>query len=147
MADDLSSLTTSTKLREAKEIAAELVEILKDLGYSSEVNATELSVGFKRDTLWFVLLPDSDDSAYIRLVVPNVYFLKDASDKLKALTAMAVISGKVKAAKLCLVGDAIHCAVELWSPNKEITKALLPRMIKCCTLACIEFTKELGLTK
>ena len=117
--------------------------VIRDLGF--EVSADELGdLRWTDEGVNFVCMVEPSDPAYLRIVIPKVWYDQAPSNAAmaRASTLVHQVNGEVKVAKLILGTDGVHASVEAFYPTYDIASRHVYDLTQMLRLAAHLFSER-----
>jgi hypothetical protein len=117
-------------------------EFLDKEGYRATI--TEVgNVQFKKEGWLYLILPDDNDAAFFRILLPGFMTLDSSTDRARVYFAAHEVGSSIKVAKIVVDGDRVHSGFESLVPDFDAVPRIFERSINICLAGAEKFKNVL----
>lgn len=123
-------------------IAEAYREYLAQQGYRPETTSDGM-VSFKYQGRFYYIAADEQDPQFFRLIYPNIYQIKDESDRDIVLEAVGRATGNVRTGKVIVVNDQVWVCSELFVTSIDHAAVFFEPCLSIVDEAAQRFLQEM----
>jgi hypothetical protein len=114
-------------------------------GFSPDFD-TDGDIIFKKEGRTYFVTVGKNDTAFLDLLLPNIWSIKSDAERTKAANAVSFANGSTKVAKTYISGETdqwVSIALEMYLENPDDFKILFSRMLRVIDAAEKDFISKM----
>lgn len=117
------------------------MEFLSEEGYRPTKDK-DGDVTFKHEGLTYVIIVDDKDDEFFRVILPNIWPIKEQNERAKIEAAALYATAKTKVAKVFPVRDNVWVTVELFCSPPDAFRPVFRRSLSAMRTAAKTFAEK-----
>lgn len=117
-------------------------DFLRREGYVPEIDKDN-DVKFKAEGMTYYIMVDENDELFFRIIFPGFWSVENQGERDKAEKAALHATAQTKVAKVFMVGDNVHAAIELFCSPPDVYRPVFQRSMSALQTAVQTFVQKM----